>query len=68
MSDTPLTGPLDTATIRAALAAIADGPVRDNAPNRDAERDAVVAQADGLNPDDVEHVRQSRLRRWQEVR
>lgn len=58
----------DAATGRPALPAGALGTVGDNGPRDDAQRPAVAGDTNGDYPDDVEHLRQSRLSRWQEQR
>lgn len=67
MREPPNTGIADSDAAWAALAARAHRPVRGHRADVATERDAVVPQTDGLYADAMEHVRQSRLKRWQAV-
>jgi hypothetical protein len=51
-----------------ALSARAVEPVADDAHRADVQGGIVAADTDGHDPASVEHVRQSRLSRWQEQR
>lgn len=59
---------LDVRATRAAFAAGTLGTVGDDAASQHAQGVVVAGDANGDYPHDVEHVRQSRLARWQEQR